>query len=251
MSDNFVFNSKHSLDDMGLYTEIITRPLFAEPKTIYEDIPGTDGEVSFTSSNPKGRMCFKPRIIELECHFAGDDESTAGYIRRASELAAWLATDENKILTFDDEDGIQYLAHAANLFNIERITDFSGTFPLVFKCDPFRYNTSVGMFMDTSTVCITNKGYYTPAKITVSGTAPYGFSLFNSSDSKKLTVNAPLDGTVAVIDTGAMTAAINGISVLHQCVGEFFEIAPGESIVNFEGTNSDVTVVVEFAERYL
>ncbi len=72
MSDNFTFNGKHSLNGMGLHSQIISRPLFAEPKTIYEDIPGTDGEISFTTLNPKKRMCFKRRIIELECNFAGN-----------------------------------------------------------------------------------------------------------------------------------------------------------------------------------
>lgn len=252
MSYNFVFNDKHSLNDMGLYAEMKSRPLFAEPKTVYEDIPGTDGEVNFTSANPKGRMCFKPRIIELECHFADIGESRADYINKTAEIAAWLATDENKILTFDDESGIQYMAHAANLFNIENITDFSGTFPLVFKCLPFRYSTEEITLDSGILTDVYNGGYYTNAVFEVTGTTASGFTLYSDREPDKFfTVNTAINGATVIIDTEAMTATMNGVSILHDCEGDFFELHPQHNIISISPDDGSVSFTVTYRERYL
>lgn len=252
MSDNFTFDGKHSLNDMGLYTEIVTRPLFAEPKTVYEDIPGTDGEINFNVSNPKNRMCFKPRIIELECHIVGSNESRSAYTKKILEIASWLAVGENKVLAFDDEPDIHYMAHAANLFNIENITDFSGTFPLVFKCEPFKYdNTECRMASFESYMWIENPGYYVYPKIDVSCTMPNGFTLIHGETDKKLTINTPVDGIVS-IDMERMTVEMNGISILHKCEGEFFELPPGGSGITLnEDPEMGASIFVEFCPRYL
>ncbi len=251
MWSDFTFNGKHSLNDMGLYTELVARPLFAEPKTVYEDIAGCDGEVNFNTANPRGRMCFKPRIIELQCHF-GSDISSADYKDKGANIASWLATGEDMRLTFDDEPGIYYMAHGAKLFNIEDITDSSGTFPLVFKCQPFRFSTMASAYAGQSTASIANDGYYTPLKINVTCTAPNGITVRTSVGGKSLTVNTPLNNNTVKIDTGKMTVTVNGVSVLHQCEGEFFELAPGENIIDVDGNfQSTPSMYVSFTKRYL
>ena len=256
-NDHFTFNGNHSFIDMGILTEIKSLPLFAEPKTIYDDLPGTDGEVNFSQSNPKERLCFKPRIIELECHFADDNENSFGFIQKISALASWLATGEEKILFFDDDLDFYYLAHVANLFNIERITDFSGTFPLVFKCDPFKYRLPGTLFETKGTgtleVNISNSGYYSPFSMEVYCSASGGFSVYNKrSPDKILTVNYKGDqNTPFKIDTGKMTVSFNGISVIHRCDGDFFELAPGDNTLVFTAPGSQIATDIYFQERFL
>lgn len=252
MSYNFIFNGLHSLNDMGVYTEMKSRPLFAEPKTIYEDIAGGDGELNFTSSNPKGRMCFKPRIIELECHFADIEGKPSDYISKSSEIAAWLATDKDKVLTFDDEPGIQYMAHAANLFNIEDVTDFSGTFPLVFKCEPFKYSVNEITTVPSVLTDIFNGGYYTDAIFEVTGICKNGFTLSTDREPEKfLTVNTPVDGATVVIDTSDMSVKMNGISILSKCEGDFFELHPNHNIISLSPDDGSLKFTVRYRERYL
>ncbi|MBQ6998306.1 MAG: phage tail family protein [Clostridia bacterium] len=252
MSYNFVFNGKHSLNDMGIYAEMKSRPLFAEPKTIYEDIAGTDGELNFNSANPKGRMCFKPRIIELECHFADGGESRADYINKASAIATWLATEDDKVLTFDDEPNIQYMAHAANLFNIENVTEFSGTFPLVFKCMPFRYSTEEITTPSAVLTDVYNGGYYTDAVFKITGTSSNGFTLYSDREPDKvLNVKAAMSGATVIIDTTDMSVKMNGVSILHKCEGDFFELHPQHNIITISPDNGSLSFTVTYRERYL
>ncbi|MBR2476822.1 MAG: phage tail family protein [Clostridia bacterium] len=252
MSDNFVFDGRHSLDNMGIYVDSITRPLFAEPKTVYEDIPGADGELNFTTDNLKGRMCFKPRIIELECHFAGYDKTRERYIEKISNLANWLTTSENKRLTFDSEPNVYYMAHVANLFNVQDITDCSGTFPLVFKCEPFRYGVEQLACSGTDGVGTTNLGYYTPFVIWIDGNATDSIKITHNQTGKTFSINTPFDNSRAIIDTENMTATMNGISILHKCEGDFFELVPGINSISVdygEGGSGDITIM--YSERFL
>ena len=249
--DTFTFNGKHSLNDMGIYSELKSHSLFAEPKTIYDDIAGCDGELDFSSSNEKGRVCFRPRIIELECHFAGENESRESFIRKTSEIALWLATNGYKELHFENEPGIMYYATALNLFNIEHITDFSGTFPLVFKCMPFKYCVEKdSISTNENALIINNDGYYCGLELTLSGVVSSGFKISNGD--KSLTVNMPLDqGDTLTIDTDNMSVFHNGLPALYKCDGDFFELTPGENTIELEGDWSELSMAVTYRRRYL
>lgn len=252
MSDNFIFDGRHSLDNFGIHIDSVKRSLFPEPKTMYEDIPGKDGELNFSTDNLKGRMCFKPRIIELECHFAGYGKNRETYIERMSSLANWLATSENKRLTFDSEPNVYYMAHAANLFNVQDITDYSGTFPLVFKCEPFRYCVEQFACYGTDSVGTTNLGYYTPLIIWIDGVATDSIKITHNQTGKTLSINTAFDNARAIIDTEKMTVTMNGISILHKCEGEFFELVPGSNGISVdygEGGSGDITIM--YSERFL
>ena len=258
VNGDFIFNDKHSLHDMGLITEIVSMPLFAEPKTTYDDLPGTDGELNFSVANPKNRLCFKPRIIELQCHFAEESHNPAMLMERISSLASWLASDVDGSLYFDDDSDFYYTAHAANLFNIERITDFSCTFPLVFKCDPFKYKLPVVLLEEVSAVGtlevpFSNGGYYCPVTMMVYCSASGGFSVYNTRfPDKILTINHQgTDDVPIIIDTDKMSVTFNRGSILHKCEGDFFELAPGDNTLVFSSPNSNISAEVFFGERYL
>ena len=249
--DNFTFNGKHSFNDMGIYAELKSHPLFAEPKVTYDDIAGCDGELDFSAKNARGRVCFKPRIIELECHFAGSGESRANFMRKTSEIASWLTTNSQKELRFENEPDIMYYATALNLFNIEHITDFSGTFPLVFKCLPFRYNiTKDTVSASGNKLTINNNGYYCGLQLTLTGTISSGFKI--GCGDRKLTVNMALSkGNTLTIDTEQMTVFHNGVSVLHKCDGDFFELSPGSNTIELTGSYSGVSMTASYRKRYL
>lgn len=251
-TDNFTFNGKHSFNDMGLISTLVSRPLFAEPKTAAEDLPGTDGEADFSLANPAGRLCFKPRIIELECHFASETESTADYYEKMATIAKWLAEGEKCELRFDDEPNIVYFANAANLFNTERITDFSGSFPLVFKCDPFRYASFESVCEGGGTVKCVNSGYYCGFTLYITGKTEKGYKIKNNRfPDKILSVNFPLtEEGVITVNTADMTVTHNGISILSKCGGDFFELAPGENKISITG-GSGVSAEIFFTARHL
>lgn len=249
--DNFTFNHKHSLNDIGIYSELKSHPLFAEPKSVYDDISGCDGELDFSANNEKGRVCFRPRIIELECHFAADGESREGFMRKTSEIAAWLTTNGYKELYFENEPGIVYYATALNLFNIEHITDFSGTFPLVFKCMPFKYSIEKDtVSSNKNTLIINNDGYYCGFELSISGVISSGFSI--RCGNRSLTVNMPLNqGDTLFIDTDKMSVFHNGLPALYKCDGDFFELSPGENTIELVGSFANLNIEASYRKRYL
>lgn len=249
-TDDFTFNGKHSFADMGLCTSLVSRPLFAEPKTAYEDLPATDGELDFSLLNPRGRLCFKPRIIELECHFSSDIESTADYYEKMSSIASWLAVGEKKTLIFDDEPNAVYYATAANLFNTERITDYSGTFPLVFRCDPFKYRACESVSEGGASVKCQNDGYYCGFTLCINGKTDSGYKIeSNRFPDKILSIGGSFSDTV-VVNTDKMTVTHGGVSILSKCDGDFFELAPGANKITVTG-GSDVATELYFTERQL
>lgn len=248
---NFTFGGHHSFDDMGIYADLISRPLFPEPKTIYQDIPGTDGELNLSDKNPKGRMCFKPRIIEFECHLAGDEEDIP-LPTVLNHLIPMLAEGEEERLILDCDKSVYYKAHVANLFNLSHITEQSVTFPLIFKCDPFRYAINETVIEGKYDFDFVNDGYYAPFTFEVTGTAPHGFQLTNLTNPDLfISVNTPLDGATAVINTQAMDVTINGVSVLSKCEGTFFELSPGRNWIMADGEGANISSVLKFTERYL
>lgn len=251
-TDNFTFNGKHSFRDMGLYTELVSQPLFAEPKTVSEDLPGTDGEIDFSLSNPKKRLCFKPRIIELECHFASPYESSSSYFAQLNKMAQWLAEGKQKTLRFDSDPDIVYYATAANLFNIERITDFSGSFPLVFKCDPFKYSSSSSVSFGADGVVCINEGYYCGFSLNITGKTADSFKVTsNRFPDKALIINYPMaEYDTISVNMRNMTVTHNGISILSKCDGDFFELAPGENKISIDGDDITYTEAV-FTQRWL
>lgn len=252
--DGFKFGGKHSLDDMEVYTVLKQKPLFAEPKTTLEELPATDGESDYSRVNPRRRLFFKPRIIEYECHFVGEDEDEESFNRKAREIAAWLAGAGESRLEPDDEPDIYYMAKCLNLYNIDAVTPYSGCFPLVFRCEPYRYARRETVVVqeeaaDGDSVVVNNPGYYTAPVITVSGVAPSGFTL--ACNGASLNVGQALDGASVVVDMNRMEITKDGLSVTHTADGSFFELPSGRSEVTVSGTGLAVSVSIQFRAQYL
>lgn len=251
--NGFRFNKKHSLDDMEIYTVLAKKPLFAEPKTALEETSMVDGEWDYSRVNPRGRLFFKPRLLEYECHFVGEDEDEESFNQKARELAAWLAPGEIGSLEPDDEPDIFYRAKAINLYNIEAVTDYSGSFPLVFRCEPFRYAkrlSRVQMEDSSNAVSLNNPGYYVPPVITIAGSADAPFTV--RCGTKSLVVNQGLsNGAEVAINMAELCVYKDGLPINNQVNGDFFELAPGKNTISVEGNNLQISLLVEFRAQYL
>ncbi len=252
--DGFRFAGKHSLDDWEIYALPKQRPLFAEPKVTVEEVSAVDGEFDYSRMNPQGRLFFKPRLLEYECHFVGEDEDEESFARKAREIAAWLVTAGEARLEPDDESDVFYLARAMNLYQIQSITPYSGYFPLVFRCQPYRFarrmtQVDAENVGDGSEVAVSNPGYFVAPVITVSGTAPDGFSL--TCNNRTLHVGQALDGASVTVDMEHMTVTKDGLPATHTADGTFFELAPGQNEITVTGTGLSLQVSVAFRVQYV
>lgn len=247
----FSFDGQHS-SDMGLQTELISYPLYCEPKTVYSDVQGIDGEKNLSALNPRGRTCHKSRIIEFLCHGRSyHDEEETNFVPDLEILLELLVKEGDRPLILDIDRGSVYMAHVANLFHVDIVTENSFSFPLVFKCLPYRYDKNISTYSGVDELHITNDGYYTDMVIEVSGTAPKGFTVSSLPGGKFLRVNAPLDNNTAIIDTASCDVTINGISRLASCEGEFFELPPSASRILVSGEGAELTFSVSYRQRNL
>lgn len=252
--DGFSFGGRHSMDDMELYTVLKSKPLFAEPKTAFDEIGGMDGELDYSRTNPKKRLFFRPRLIEYECHFIGEDGDMESLAAKEREIAQWLVGAGRARLICDDEPDVFYLAAAVNLFNVEAVTRESGTFPLVFRCDPYRYALrEVRQSADiagSGAVRTVNRGYYAPPVITITGDAPDGVTL--TLGNAQLSTTQGITGAGALeFDMHTMMIKKDGVPVNHTASGVFFEFSPGENNLAVTGNNLDAQVTVCYRPRYL
>ena len=253
--DHFTFNGKHSLDDIGIFARVVSSPLFSDVKTISEDLPGADGEIDLSVDNIKGRRCLKPRLIEVECDFSSTDNPTVeGYNEKLKSICNWLFTDKEKALKFDSDNSFYYLGIPLTPINVEKITDYSGRFTVVFKCQPFKYSMEPQILNPEyyGKIDILNNGYYTGAQFVFSATFT-DYIAFIYKD-KRLQINTDLYyGEFICVDTEKMTVTRDGISILHLCEGDFFEIEPGESAIytEIEGDIGTLTLDLILTEKYL
>lgn len=254
MLDGFSFGGRHSMDDMEIYSVLKSKPLFAEPKTAYDEIGGMDGELDYSRTNPKKRLFFRPRMIEYECHFIGEDGDMESLSAKERQIAQWLVGAGRARLICDDEPDVFYLATVANLFNVEAVTRESGTFPLVFRCDPYRYALrevqQSAAAEGSGSVRTINRGYYVPPVITVTGEASAGVTLTLGDVSISTTQGITGTGTLE-FDMHTMMVKKDGLPVNHTVEGSFFEFAPGENTVQVTGETLDAQVTVRYRPRYL
>ena len=249
IAKGFTFDGVHS-SDMGLTTELVSIPLRSEPKTIYADVSGRYGELDLSYSNPEQRLYYRPRIIEFMCHCRIPDDTSQ--LNELSIIADYLFKKGDKKLFLDGDEHFYYKAHVANLFNVTYETEYSFSFPLIFKCDPFLYTAHGKEYEEAFVVEAENDGYYADPVIEVYGTAPNGFVLESDRfPDKSLTVNVPINQNTVIIDREKMDVTINGVSCLSQCRGDFFEIAPGENRISVDGDSAELRLKVTFDTRQL
>lgn len=104
------------------------RPLFAQPKDTYVDIPFRSGSVLVFDSSYND--------IEVEVDFLLKTPVNSNVYVEARKVAAWLTTHQTrKPLIFDDDPTFTYQAKVSSSINLEKVVEW-GTFTVVFRCAP-------------------------------------------------------------------------------------------------------------------
>ncbi|MDP4092601.1 MAG: phage tail family protein [Bacillota bacterium] len=270
MIKSFTFNNKHSFRDFGIVSKSKNRPVSPEPKTVYEELPGMDGDYDFSEANPDGRVKYKARPIDLECSFL---QRNMTYLRiRAHEIAAWLDCGEMPLI-FDDETAAYYLARNSNKLDLETQIARFGRFTLSFKCRPFAFsvvNSNEQIKFGQGLICgygyrldmvptiypisgptvlnVYNPGRYVKPIIHINGSCT---TLTITSGSKSLSYNKPLVNSELIIDCSNPMASINGINVNNDLSGEYIEFGNGDNALQISGTGLNFTLTLDFRYLYL
>lgn len=250
MIKGFVFNGNRSWD-LGIEAELVSCPLSAEPKNVFIDIPTADGELDLSAANPLRRVLYKPRIIEFYCHVSFDPV-TEYPESKAAEIAAALCTDEDAILRIAGASPFVYMGRAASLYNITLESDTSFSFPLVFKCQPFRWADSPS---DAESVggplIVQNDGLATDFCLSIDGAVSGGIVIRSSAyPEKELHIPSAETGLV-IVDSANMAVSFNRVDITSSCSGEFFDIAPGENIIAVECASSQIQLSINYTKKYL
>jgi predicted phage tail component-like protein len=265
------FNGKHC-SEMGLVMRSKNRPILPSPKIITEEVMGADGSLDFSDANVDGRTKYNDRIITV--NFSIIESSSAVLHARARDIARWLNCGE-KLLVFDDQTMVYYLARVNNKIDLEKQIVSLQEFTVQFKCRPFMYsfinslteNLQLGQGLqlgyglrfdmkpatfsisENTDITVYNAGDYVKPTFKITGTADI-ISL--TCNGKTLTYNVPLlAGKELIIDSEKYTATLNGELVNNNMTGSFFELENGNNTINVSGENLDIDLDVIFKYRYL
>lgn len=126
MNDGVTFNNAHC-SSVGLEVLDSRRPLFAETRDEYVDIPYSDGSVHIPDNSK--------RDLEVEVDFFLNDVPGKSFHDACRDVAAWLDTIERQRLIFDDDPNYYYEAKPSGKIDRERIAEY-GMFTVVFRCHP-------------------------------------------------------------------------------------------------------------------
>jgi predicted phage tail component-like protein len=271
MIKGFVFNNKHSFNDMGIVMKSKNRPILPEPRIIAEEILCRDGEYDFSEANPDGRTKYKPLPIEVECSCLRKDMA---YLRiKAHEIASWLACGEKQLI-FDDETAVYYLARISNKLDLATEIGRIGRFTLQFKCRPFGFSRvrsdqalqlgmglmlGYGYRLDMSPTTfvvagaaaysVYNPGTYVKPLIRISGSCS---TISFTANGKTITYGAALSGGQLDIDCEKQTAIKNSTTnAMSDVTGKFIELVNGSNSLQISGTGLNCTVTLIFNYLYL
>ena len=236
---------------MGIEAELVSMPLSAEPKNVYIDIPTADGELDLSKVNSANRILYKPRMIEFLCH-ANFDPAKDDFESRAKYLASILCADGDRDLRIAGSSTFIYKGRASNLYNITPESDTSFSFPLVFRCQPFRWaGSSATTAGSNGQVTVTNGGLSTDFRMEIEGTLSSAITLTSSSYPGKELKIPSLGSGKLVIDTDEARVYFAGSDITNRCSGDFFLLAPGGNTIKASGVNGSTRISLTYTEKYL
>ena len=124
------FNNIHSSTFKGLMYVRARRPLIAENKDVYIDIPHKDGSVLKPDKSKKD--------ILVEVDFSLVRSNVEDLFNTARQIGAWLSTDDRAPLIFDDDPNYTYSGKVISGLTLEQLVDFEeiADFTVVFRCLP-------------------------------------------------------------------------------------------------------------------
>lgn len=125
------FNNVHSSSFAGLLFVRARRPLVAENKDVYIDMPHRDGSVLIPDKSKKD--------ILVEVDFSLVRSNVEDLFNTARQIGAWLSTDDRAPLIFDDDPFYTYSGKVISSLTLEQLIDFDeiADFTVVFRCLPY------------------------------------------------------------------------------------------------------------------
>ena len=180
MSYGFTFKEIHS-STYGIIAKSSDRPLMPELRKRKIIVPDRNGSFDY------GGNKFSDRTITINIKYIAG--SLSDLRAQSREIGAWLYTEQEEQLIFDDEPTKYYLAR---LYSQIGLTNFIkiGEANLVFECQPLARNVTT----KTESFTVTNSGhtenivnsgnYLTPVKITITNLGTNTINGFNFARKK-------------------------------------------------------------------
>lgn len=283
MKTGFTFRNKHS-SELGLVMVTKSRPILPERRSKPLELPNADGSMEYAAANEYGRAFFKNRTFTVGlCLYASDIYDME---RKLSRVAVWLSG--NGRLWFDDMPSVYW--EAAVIGQIDYAPEQSGTkavlsvsfdikpFSAAFfdvlsgpkLGDPVMLGAHIKLGDETTfTFSVSGGGSFT---VLNAGTAP-ARPIFIISHNDTTEYAAPTWTMVCgersfgysakfgpyksmTIDTENYTCDASGYAGgsdrMGGFVGEFFELMPGNNIIDFAGEeNINYTISVSYVPRFI
>ncbi len=257
MSVTFTYNLVSSTT-MGLTVIDVKKPIIPPQKEILADVPKYNGLVQFSKKFTSNNIVVKSLLTGT---------SYADLITKLKALSAYLYSDEDEQLIFDDESDRYYLAQHIDTVIGKRTYRYC-YLDLVFTCnDPFAYATSGDTDTQSHaskgfTYNITNSGqYYAYGTVTIT---------FHQSQTHIYVENKTVIGSrfdiskafvnndVLVVNAKTMSITLNGT---YSPAGfgdggtssaEFILLATGINMfeVGTDDGTLDATIVTTFSKTY-
>lgn len=232
-----------SSSELDLIISDYTRQLLPDNMDEYKRIEGLPG-LRLVPKEPGNRR--------ITVQFKSINNSATEWTKKAEKIAAWLYSEEEVGIYFDDEpDSAYYVGKVSNAPEISREHTVS-TFEVEFTCEPYKKRNAINL--------VGEAGPGKPFTFTNAGTAPSPYIIIcrlkSSADTFHVALNdtnihhkgAIAGGSDVTIDGHTYELRVDGELRVLEVGGAFDAIRPGENEIR---TSSAATVTVIYLEQFL
>lgn len=276
MRTGFTYKNKHC-SEYGITMVTKSRPILPELRSAPMELPNADGSMEYAAANDYGRAFYKNRTFTLGLYIRA--ANIYELEKRLSRIAVWLSGTGR--LSFDDMPAVYW--NAAVIDQIDYAPECSGTKAVLsvsFDVKPFstaffdtlngprigagiRLDDSVRLDSGKAMVFnVSGSGTFTVNNI---GTAPVRpvytiipdvtdeVSTWSmSSGGRAIGYTSFVKYSSMILDTENYTCTYKDFDLMGGIFGEFFELMPGDNIINFVGTEGvNFTITVSYAPKFI
>ena len=258
MSVVMTFNSVTSTT-MGLTIIDVQKPIMPPQNETTIDIPKYPGITQFSKKFINNTITVKGVLIGT---------STADLVTKLEALGAYLYSDTDKTLSFDDQTDRDWQAQHIDTVIVARTYRFC-FLDLIFKCnDPFAYDTtpttdSQNITVKDTTYVVANGGQYyayPTVTITFNATQTHVYVANNSISGNRFDISKAFQiSDVLVIDCKNGTIKLNGVNSPAGfgdgglTLAEWIILATGNNSlqVGTDDATINITIALSFDKPYL
>lgn len=277
MIGQFEYKGTHS-NTYGVYFKSLKRPLMPPMKPKRMAISGASGSYDF-GDNEYDNMEIRIRIAYIPM-------DPIERKQRARDISSWLSSKTWEKLIFGDEPDKYYLARVSGGVDLDNLIS-SGEAEVTFICQPFTYmladtgDDPTWEEADFPWITDIPWSMIESYRFTATGTKSFTFenpgtretnyrspqgSKFNiiingswttlsiSLNSKKINYNQAVSSGMVTIDNVEMEVDLNGTNKLNAVSGDlatFFEVMPGNNVINLSGTGLDIEMTIDFSPMWI